>query len=82
MADLFERLGAALAARYKLQRELGQGGMAKVFLAHDLKYQRAVAVKVLLSELDRIGRSHPISARDSDRRPASPSPHSASVRLG
>ncbi len=51
MAELFERLSAALAARYKLQRELGQGGMAKVFLAHDLKYQRAVAVKVLLSEL-------------------------------
>ena len=51
MADLFERLSAAIAARYKLQRELGQGGMAKVFLAHDLKYQRAVAVKVLLSEL-------------------------------
>jgi eukaryotic-like serine/threonine-protein kinase len=51
VADLFERLSAALAARYKLQRELGQGGMAKVYLAHDLKYQRAVAVKVLLSEL-------------------------------
>ena len=51
MPELFERLSAALAARYKLQRELGQGGMAKVFLAHDLKYQRAVAVKVLLSEL-------------------------------
>jgi eukaryotic-like serine/threonine-protein kinase len=49
--DLLERLSAALAARYKLQRELGQGGMAKVYLAHDLKYQRAVAVKVLLSEL-------------------------------
>ena len=51
MADLFERLSEALASRYKLQRELGQGGMAKVFLAHDLKYQRSVAVKVLLSEL-------------------------------
>ena len=51
MTDLFERLSAALAARYKLQRELGQGGMAKVYLAHDLKYQRGVAVKVLLSEL-------------------------------
>jgi len=51
VADLLERLGAALASRYKLQRELGQGGMAKVYLAHDLKYQRAVAVKVLLSEL-------------------------------
>jgi serine/threonine protein kinase/tetratricopeptide (TPR) repeat protein len=51
VADLFEHLSAALAARYKLQRELGQGGMAKVYLAHDLKYQRSVAVKVLLPEL-------------------------------
>jgi serine/threonine-protein kinase len=51
VADTFERLSEALAARYKLQRELGQGGMAKVYLAHDLKYQRSVAVKVLLSEL-------------------------------
>jgi serine/threonine-protein kinase len=51
VADLFERVSAALASRYKLQRELGQGGMAKVYLAHDLKYQRSVAVKVLLSEL-------------------------------
>jgi len=51
MPELFERLSAALAARYKLQRELGQGGMARVFLAHDLKYERAVAVKVLRPEL-------------------------------
>ena len=47
MPGLFERLGEALASRYKIERELGQGGMAKVFLAHDLKYERAVAVKVL-----------------------------------
>jgi serine/threonine-protein kinase len=47
MPGLFERLGDALASRYKIERELGQGGMAKVFLAHDLKYERAVAVKVL-----------------------------------
>ena len=51
MAELLDRLNTALAARYKLQRELGQGGMAKVFLAHDLKYERAVAVKVLRPEL-------------------------------
>jgi eukaryotic-like serine/threonine-protein kinase len=51
MPELFERLTAALAARYTLQRELGQGGMAKVFLAHDLKYERAVAVKVLRPDL-------------------------------
>ena len=51
MAELLERLSVALAARYRLERELGQGGMAKVFLAHDLKYERAVAVKVLRPEL-------------------------------
>ena len=51
MAELLERLGTALAARYRLERELGQGGMAKVFLAHDLKYERKVAVKVLRPEL-------------------------------
>ncbi len=51
MALTLERITAALAARYKVQRELGQGGMAKVYLAHDLKYERPVAVKVLLSEL-------------------------------
>ena len=51
MSELVERLSTALAARYKVQRELGQGGMARVFLAHDLKYERAVAVKVLRPEL-------------------------------
>jgi len=51
MAELFERLSVALAARYRVERELGQGGMAKVFLAHDLKYDRAVAVKVLRPNL-------------------------------
>ena len=51
MSDTFEKLSTALGARYKLQRLLGQGGMAKVYLAQDLKYQRAVAVKVLLPEL-------------------------------
>ncbi|MGH3379888.1 MAG: serine/threonine-protein kinase, partial [Actinoallomurus sp.] len=51
MAELLDRLSEALATRYEIQRELGQGGMAKVFLAHDLKYERAVAVKVLRPEL-------------------------------
>jgi serine/threonine-protein kinase len=46
-----DRLDTALAARYRIERELGQGGMARVFLAHDLKYERAVAVKVLRPEL-------------------------------
>ncbi len=47
----FERLRASLADRYRLERELGQGGMATVYLAHDLKHDRKVAVKVLRPEL-------------------------------
>jgi serine/threonine-protein kinase len=46
-----ERLNAALADRYRLERELGQGGMATVYLAQDLKHDRQVAIKVLKPEL-------------------------------
>ena len=42
---------AALADRYRIERELGQGGMATVYLAHDLRHDRKVAVKVLKPEL-------------------------------
>jgi serine/threonine-protein kinase len=45
------RLAAALADRYRLERELGQGGMATVWLAEDLRHRRKVAVKVLRPEL-------------------------------
>ena len=45
------RLAAALGDRYRIERELGQGGMATVYLAHDLKHDRKVALKVLLPEL-------------------------------
>jgi serine/threonine-protein kinase len=51
VTGLLERLSATLASRYRLERELGQGGMARVFLAHDLKYEREVAVKVLRPDL-------------------------------
>ena len=44
-------LAAALADRYRLERELGAGGMATVYLAHDLRHDRRVAVKVLRPEL-------------------------------
>ena len=51
MADPLPRLVAALADRYRLERELGQGGMATVYLAHDLKHDREVALKLLRPEL-------------------------------
>ena len=51
MTDSFDRLKAALADRYTIERELGAGGMATVCLAHDVKHNRKVAVKVLRPEL-------------------------------
>jgi len=65
----FERLRAALADRYTLERELGQGGMATVYLAEDLKHQRKVAIKVLRQELsatlgsERFAREIAVAAR-------------------
>jgi serine/threonine-protein kinase len=51
MTDPSTRLTAALADRYRIERELGQGGMATVYLAADLKHDRKVALKVLRPEL-------------------------------
>ena len=51
MVDVLERLRAALAERYAVDRELGRGGMATVYLARDLKHDRLVAIKVLRPEL-------------------------------
>ncbi|MFL5395805.1 MAG: hypothetical protein ACJ79G_23475, partial [Myxococcales bacterium] len=42
------RLAAALTDRYLIERELGRGGMATVYLARDLKHKRPVALKVLI----------------------------------
>jgi eukaryotic-like serine/threonine-protein kinase len=51
VSDLSTRLTTALADRYRIERELGAGGMATVYLAQDLKHDRNVAVKVLRPEL-------------------------------
>ena len=47
MSSTEERLAAALADRYRVEREVGQGGMATVYLAQDLKHNRKGAIKVL-----------------------------------
>jgi serine/threonine-protein kinase len=49
--ELLEQLRAALGERYRVERELGHGGMAVVFLAQDLKHHRPVAIKLLKPEL-------------------------------
>ncbi|HTT67087.1 MAG TPA: protein kinase [Gemmatimonadales bacterium] len=49
--EFVERLTAALRDRYRIEREVGAGGMATVYLAHDLKHHRAVALKALRPEL-------------------------------
>ena len=51
MSDPVTRLNAALEGRYAIERELGEGGMATVYLADDLKHERKVALKVLKPEL-------------------------------
>jgi serine/threonine-protein kinase len=51
MTDVPPLLQAALADRYRIDRELGAGGMATVYLATDLRHQRSVAIKVLRPEL-------------------------------
>ena len=51
MSDVVARLNAALEGRYRVERGLGEGGMATVYLAEDLKHNRKVALKVLKPEL-------------------------------
>ncbi len=51
MLDSITRLNAALEGRYRVEREIGEGGMATVYLADDLKHERKVALKVLKPEL-------------------------------
>ncbi len=54
MTDQLERLKDSLSDRYTIERELGAGGMATVYLAHDLKHDRKVAIKVMRPELSAI----------------------------
>jgi serine/threonine-protein kinase len=54
MTEVLDRLTKALADRYAIEREHGAGGMATVYLAHDLKHDRKVAIKVMRPELSAI----------------------------
>jgi serine/threonine-protein kinase len=51
MSEITARLSTAIAERYRIERELGAGGMATVYLAQDVKHERKVALKVLRPEL-------------------------------
>jgi TolB-like protein/tRNA A-37 threonylcarbamoyl transferase component Bud32/Flp pilus assembly protein TadD len=51
LIDYLERIRGALSGRYTVEKELGRGGMATVYLARDLKHDRAVAIKVMHPEL-------------------------------
>ena len=54
MPELLNRLQVALADRYRIEREIGAGGMATVYLAQDLRHDRKVALKVLRPELSAV----------------------------
>ena len=51
MTDVLTRLTTTLADRYRIDREIGAGGMATVYLAHDIRHDRDVAIKVLHPDL-------------------------------
>jgi eukaryotic-like serine/threonine-protein kinase len=69
VSESLDRFKAALAGRYTIERELGAGGMATVYLAHDVRHHRKVAVKVLRAELaatmgpERFSREIEVAAR-------------------
>ena len=69
MPELLERMQQALADRYRIEHELGAGGMATVYLAEDLRHHRKVALKVLRPDLaatlgaDRFARDIEAAAR-------------------
>src|SRR6185437_3202176 len=54
MTESAARVGSSLADRYHIERELGAGGMATVYLAEDVKHHRKVAIKVLHAELSAV----------------------------
>jgi serine/threonine protein kinase len=64
MTEPIDRLNAALQDRYAIERELGEGGMATVYLVDDLKHARKVALKVLKPELAAVVGARAVPVRD------------------
>ena len=81
MSDPLAHLAAALADRYRIERELGQGGMATVYLAEDLKHDRKVARQGAQAGARGRARRRAVRAGDQDHRGAAASAHPAAVRL-
>ena len=80
--DVPTQLNSILTGRYAIEREVGAGGMATVYLARDLKHRRRVALKVLRPELGAVPWTRPVSGRDQrDRQPAA-SASGAPFRIG
>ncbi len=76
MSDAVARLNTALEGRYAIERELGEGGMATVYLADDIKHERKVALKVLKPELAAVvGAERFLAEIKTTANPSRPSEH-------
>ena len=82
MSDIVSTLTQQLASHYRIERELGAGGMATVYLAHDLKHDRDVAIKVLHPDLGAALGERALSHRDPHDGSAAASAHPSAAGLG
>jgi len=80
MSELSDRLSAALTGRYTLERELGRGGTATVYLARGLKHDRPVALKVLKPDLAAALGPRPVPPGSQDHCPAESPARPAAAR--
>ena len=81
MADPLPQLTTALSDRYRIERELGAGGMATVYLAHDLRHDRKVAHQGAAPGARRGDRRRAVPLRDQDDRESAASAHPAAASI-